>query len=186
MKLSKKQLKKIIVEIINERDLNKNYEIVLNESYFAKTLERLKIAWKVIANFTRVGKAVDKAIDVLPVTKEVKSSIGHFVDAYITMVDMNYRNSDKFFHCLANCQAAKEGYSGEKVAQLISYVREEVDTRFKGAKPAERKEDEEANAYGRQGANINSDCAEHCNAKYGRANPDLHPDYLRKRKGSLR
>ena len=125
----------------------------------------------------------DKATDVI--AKDAKSAIRDFVDTYLEMVEFNYANSDKFFHCLANCEAVKHGWSGEKVAEFISELREQTDQIVKGKimgqekyDAADSEADHEANRHGRT-AKKGTDCATHCE-KFTKDNLALFPAYREK------
>lgn len=55
-----------------------------------------------------------------------KNSIGIFLKNYNNMKDANTIGADRYFHSLANCEAAQNG--GETLSKIISQGREIVDT----------------------------------------------------------
>ena len=60
-----------------------------------------------------------------------------------------WKQSDKYFHCKANCQAAQRGPAGYTQSILLSNVREFAD-QLRGDSPAESAADQAANFYGRE------------------------------------
>jgi RHS repeat-associated protein len=69
---------------------------------------------------------------------------------YSDMRFANWRNSDKYFHCKANCQATRRGPGGKQAACLVSDGREWWDENFKGY--GDGAADQSANRHGRDGA----------------------------------
>lgn len=49
------------------------------------------------------------------------------MENYIDMRDANTRGADKYYHCMANCQAALRGQYEERQTKLISDAREFLD-----------------------------------------------------------
>ena len=106
-----------------------------------------------------------------PVAQKFAEAIGeaaratkHFLDAFDAM-RQRYRakDQDKFFHCLANCQATKEGPGGEAAAEIISEVRELTDEFGpKGDTRAQCDADRAANEKGREIAKKGGDCNKEC------------------------
>jgi len=86
-----------------------------------------------------------------------------FVKNYIDMRNANTIAADKYFHCKANCQAARRGRVGVFVACMISDAREWVDQNIKGD-PADASEaDQEANRFGRMmGVSSLAQCSVAC------------------------
>ncbi|WP_366145086.1 hypothetical protein [Maricaulis sp.] len=80
------------------------------------------------------------------------------------MRDANTIGGDKYFHCVANCEATLEGPVGEDVAETISDLREWVDQNIKGDPPSASQADQIANQDGRTGArnNPNQTCQATC------------------------
>lgn len=81
-----------------------------------------------------------------------------FLDNYQDMRDANTIGGDKYFHCSANCEAARRGPGGEAVAHGGSALREALDfpmNIYDGLSPTESLldcvVDEAANATGREG-----------------------------------
>ncbi|WP_304438406.1 RHS repeat-associated core domain-containing protein, partial [Lysobacter sp. Root983] len=72
--------------------------------------------------------------------------------AYLEMRWLNWKYSDKYFHCKANCEATRCGKCGEQRACEISDRREEDDKERKGDSDAAIRADQLANDYGRRNA----------------------------------
>jgi RHS repeat-associated protein len=75
-----------------------------------------------------------------------------FLYNYDSMRTANTIGGDKYFHCMANCQATRRGPTGEATACLISDVREWTDQSIKGDPTSASLADQAANAIGRSGA----------------------------------
>jgi len=58
--------------------------------------------------------------------------LADFLRNYEDMRDANTIDADKYFHCLANCEAARRGPYGEMTALVMSVGREAVDYAVKG------------------------------------------------------
>jgi len=71
---------------------------------------------------------------------------------------------DKYFHCMANCQAAQKGMGGVAAAQCISDGREWFDQRVKGDSADDSAADQLANLLGRSSGQMNSggNCSQMC------------------------
>lgn len=78
-----------------------------------------------------------------------------FLSNYTAMRRANWQNSDQYFHCKANCEAAKCGPYGCEEAAALSDAREWFDQHIKGDSPAESALDQGANRHGRTGAVTN-------------------------------
>jgi uncharacterized protein RhaS with RHS repeats len=78
-------------------------------------------------------------------------AIADFTKNYRDMRDANTIGADKYFHCMANCQAARRGPVGEGMSEMISETREFVDENIKGDSPQACDADRAANAQGRSG-----------------------------------
>jgi RHS repeat-associated protein len=78
-------------------------------------------------------------------------------DGYETMRDMKWRNSDKYFHCMANCQATNLGSGGAAAAKIISFFRTDVRSRW--TEPTDWRNDDVANHCGQKGGDCNKTCA---------------------------
>jgi len=59
-------------------------------------------------------------------------AVGDFWGNYDDMRSANTIGADKFFHCMANCEAARRGRAGRVVAHGISELRELFDENIKG------------------------------------------------------
>lgn len=75
-----------------------------------------------------------------------------FYRNYGDMVAANWKFSDKYFHCKANCEAARCGKRGFDEACGLSDLREFVDQNFKGDPPSASAADQVANRFGRRQA----------------------------------
>lgn len=71
-----------------------------------------------------------------------------FIRNYNDMRAANWKLSDKYFHCKANCEAARCGKYGYDEACRISNQRERLDQLF-GDPPSASADDQAANVYGR-------------------------------------
>jgi RHS repeat-associated protein len=87
-----------------------------------------------------------------------------FYDNYMDMREANTIGADKYFHCKANCEAAKRGPGGELESYLLSEIRELFDEYIKGDSPQACNADRTANNQGRQAGsnNRNVDCRQAC------------------------
>ncbi|XP_076011586.1 serum amyloid A-5 protein-like [Genypterus blacodes] len=75
-------------------------------------------------------------------------------NAYTDMREANFQNSDKYFHARGNRDAAQRGPGGRWASEVISNAREWTD-RVRGGTAAQSLADQEANAYGRNGGDLN-------------------------------
>jgi hypothetical protein len=82
---------------------------------------------------------------------------------YEDMVRLNWKFSDKYFHCKGNCEAARCGPYGYDEACNTSDWRELYGL-FKGDPRADSQADQAANQFGRDGAikNPNQTCSVVC------------------------
>lgn len=92
-----------------------------------------------------------------------------FLNNYSAMREANTIDADKYYHCLANCEATERGPGGEAAALLISYGRELVDIpkyTLQGVPPEKIIQegiiDLEANRVGREGALSGVRCTDAC------------------------
>ncbi|HEY4090716.1 MAG TPA: RHS repeat-associated core domain-containing protein [Luteibacter sp.] len=74
-----------------------------------------------------------------------------FLKNYRDMRNANTIGADKYFHCKANCQAARLGVGGAIESRIVSEVRELTDQYVKGDPSWACDEDRAANALGRNG-----------------------------------
>lgn len=77
---------------------------------------------------------------------------GDFGSNYMDMREANTIGADKYFHCKANCEAARRGGPGAGVAELLSDSREWFDQNVRGDSPQASRADQAANSYGRSQA----------------------------------
>ncbi len=78
-------------------------------------------------------------------------AVADFIRNYNDMRHANTIGADKYFHCMANCQAARRGPESKVVAVIISEGREGVDQYVKRDPPAACNADRSANSHGRGG-----------------------------------
>ncbi len=82
---------------------------------------------------------------------------------YDRMIDLNWSDSDKYFHCMAHCRATSEGLGGEAVSHVYGLGREVTDVIRKQDSWEVCQEDLDANQIGRQGASDDAaGCAQNC------------------------
>ncbi|MCL6592212.1 MAG: hypothetical protein K6U80_19980 [Firmicutes bacterium] len=98
--------------------------------------------------------------------------ISIFVKNYMKMREANTIGADKYFHCMANCEASRLGLIGELTAMLISEAREIFDY-ITGDPRSACNEDRIANMKGRKG-DKNKSCREVCSEFRPKA---LDPQY---------
>ncbi len=72
-----------------------------------------------------------------------------FYQNYVDMRDANTIGADKYFHCKANCQGARQGPVGNVLSGAISETRELSDQYLKDDTPQSCDEDRSANYQGR-------------------------------------
>lgn len=89
-------------------------------------------------------------------------ALGDFWGNYDDMRTANTIGADKFFHCMANCEAARRGTLGSVVASTISELRELTDEHIKGDPRSACDEDRHANDVGRAGGRGCRPCSEVC------------------------
>ena len=77
-----------------------------------------------------------------------------FINNYQSMIEANWKNSDKYFHAKANFQATHRGPGGEFFAEHFSNLREVFDQRIKGDSRQDSMSDQTANVYGRNQAKL--------------------------------
>ena len=86
--------------------------------------------------------------------------IADMVGGWSDMKDAGTIGADAYFHCRANCEASKRGQGGYDAAKKLSALREAI----QNEPPAERSQDEAANAQGQCAGknNPNVDCYKAC------------------------
>ncbi len=87
---------------------------------------------------------------------------------YKEMKKANTKNSDKYFHCLANCRATNIGPGGKRATEDISNFREWYQEPFDGKEAC--KADQVVNRQERKGG----DCAKTC----AQFKPSWLPDWV--------
>jgi RHS repeat-associated protein len=78
-------------------------------------------------------------------------------EGYERMRNMKWRNSDKYFHCMANCRATDSGSGGAAAAKIISFFRTDVRSRW--TEPTDWRNDKVANQCGQKGGDCDKTCA---------------------------
>ncbi|WP_223486878.1 hypothetical protein [Stenotrophomonas indicatrix] len=75
-----------------------------------------------------------------------------------------WSGQDKYFHCMANCQAAQKGMGGSAAAQCISDGHEWFDQSIKGDSAADSAADQLANRLGQSSGRISpaGSCSQMC------------------------
>ena len=104
------------------------------------------------------------AFPSLDAIADTVGAVGDFLGNYLDMRKAWTQGADKYFHCKANCEAAKRGLAGEGAAENMSEARELTDQYLKGDEPKDCDEDRKANAQGRDGANSNDSCRQVCSS----------------------
>lgn len=94
---------------------------------------------------------------------EAGQGTGDFLQNYRNMRNANTIGADKYFHCMANCQATQRGPGGKTAAEIIGEGRELTDEYIKGDSKDACNADRAANAQGRNGAS-NGACNQVCNS----------------------
>ena len=89
------------------------------------------------------------------------NALWDFWKNYSNMRKANTIGADQYFHCMANCQAAKEGPVGKGVAEIISEGRELFDEYIKGDPRSACDKDRAANRRGREG-DLTKPCKQVC------------------------
>jgi RHS repeat-associated protein len=88
--------------------------------------------------------------------------LGDFWGNYDDMRTANTVGADKFFHCMANCEASRRGVGGLQTASDISELREWFDENIKGDPKSVCDEDRYANYVGRVGGQGCEPCSRVC------------------------
>ncbi|MDP3854374.1 hypothetical protein [Phenylobacterium sp.] len=91
-------------------------------------------------------------------------AVGDFGRNYRDMRVEDRKNTDKYFHCKANCQAASRGGPGALMAEKLSNLREIYGQRVKGDELDDVLEDQAANRHGRHGGSAHPErvCSTTC------------------------
>lgn len=117
------------------------------------------------------ARGLKKAIDNMPQSPPSGCAgaawgpLGASSDFWRNYEDMRRAHTigaDKFFHCMANCEAAKRGRSGRLTAKVISELRELTDENIKGDTRSACDADRFANDIGRAGGSECKPCPQVC------------------------
>ena len=96
-------------------------------------------------------------------TSQAIGAASDFWRNYMNMRAANTIGADFYFHCMANCQAARRGPSGYAAACTISDTREWIDQNIFGDPASASQADQAANLYGRGwGAHTSLPCEVTC------------------------
>lgn len=76
---------------------------------------------------------------------------------YQRMENKQWKGADKYYHCMANCQATNQGPGGAAAADVISFFRTDVVSRFR--EPDDWRNDDKANHCGQKGGDCQKRCA---------------------------
>ena len=90
---------------------------------------------------------------------------------YRRMEETKWVRGDKYYHCVANCQATNQGPGGAVAAKVISFLRTNVRSRI--TEPADWRNDDKANKCGQQGGDCEKTCAQFV-PKYSPGKPTFH------------
>ncbi len=97
----------------------------------------------------------------LDVSTDIQNATSDFLNNYNNMIEANTIGADKYFHCLANCEASKRGIVGRGVAYFLSEAREFTDQIRKGDTKEQCDADRSANNWGRS-CPADQSCKERC------------------------
>jgi hypothetical protein len=104
---------------------------------------------------------------------EIIGASNDFARNYRNMRDAYTIGGDKYFHCIANCQASRQGAVGSKLFEAISEARELSDEYIKCDSSLACNDDRQANGSGRNGAQDKPD--EGCSSICGSDRPEGLP-----------
>lgn len=102
--------------------------------------------------YIEFGQAV---IDGGRFVKEATQGTWDMGEAYVDLLEGNFKNSDKYFHARGNYEAAQRGPGGKWAAEVISDARELFQSGCSGGGNEDSMADQEANRWGRQGGDPN-------------------------------
>ncbi len=108
--------------------------------------------------------------------KHFGGAFGDFLRNYTKMREANFKESDKYFHCKANCEASRRGLAGEATAIGISELREWLDHHIKGDSQKDCDDDRAANRHGRKaaGKKSNRSCRQACDVYRPKGLPEKY------------
>jgi RHS repeat-associated protein len=90
---------------------------------------------------------------------QIGGALYDFLRRYRDTRQANTIDADKYFHCMANCEAARRGPYGATGALVMSIAREAFDSSVKGDSAAACMEDMVANLAGVNGGTACNSCA---------------------------
>ncbi|RZF20639.1 hypothetical protein DAY19_11680 [Halobacteriovorax vibrionivorans] len=89
------------------------------------------------------------------------NALSDFFNEYFNMRERNVINSDKYFHCMANCRASNRGDIGMSTAEDLGDTREFLDKHLKNDSDKDCDADQLANRTGRNPSRKQS-CEQTC------------------------
>jgi hypothetical protein len=115
---------------------------------------------------------VGEALIIFGGFRQVFGAVNDFRRNRRAMMDANTHGADKFFHCMANCEATQRGELGRLTAHALSDIREASDFVVNhlrgmstGAIIDDIREDQAANRAGREGAAAGGACTDVCETR---------------------
>ena len=114
----------------------------------------------IVANLKNIFvKTIDAVSKAGGGETELQGAMSDFLEAYADMYAANFKGTDKYFHCVANCAASDRGWVGLGFAKLFSELREFTDQYLKRDPASVCDEDRHANFTGQLGV---GPCADRC------------------------
>jgi len=80
-----------------------------------------------------------------------------FWNNFQRMKETKWTRGDKYYHCMANCEATNAGPAGAVTAKVLSFLRTDVRSRI--TEPTDWQNDKKANECGQKGGNCDQTCA---------------------------
>lgn len=99
------------------------------------------------------GPTQEKIKGKLGESTEMFGAYADFLKNYWNMREANTIGADKYFHCVANYEAAKRGWNGRKTAESLSKARLRY-KQYKGNTSYDLFQDQTANIFGREAADF--------------------------------
>jgi hypothetical protein len=105
----------------SNRSSQEKFSLGINSDSKARSGERTS-GWNDLDSVEKFKNAVVEA------ATDFAGGVADFLDKYREMKAVNTKGVDKFYHCMANCEASQRGLGGEIAAKGISYGREATDS----------------------------------------------------------
>jgi RHS repeat-associated protein len=106
-----------------------------------------------------------------PWCNQTAEGVYAFWNNFQRMKQTKWVRGDKYYHCMANCEATNAGPAGAVTAKVLSFLRTDVRSRI--TEPTDWKNDKVANTCGQQGGNCDQTCAPFV-PKYSPGKPQFH------------